>query len=205
MQTKAPAVANDHADPAATRADSVHADGNIASFADHRPGATAQRMLHASIGASARMQGQRTQMAAIDASPRMALQRRAAAAFGDADAAAVNKTGLPDHLKSGVESLSGMRMDHVKVHYNSSQPAQLGAFAYARGSDIHVAPGQERHLPHEAWHVVQQARGRVPPTGQVNGAPVNDNGSLEREADAMGAQAMRHSSGIVAPLQRVER
>jgi len=205
MQTKAPAVANDHADPAATRADSVHADGNIASFADHRPGATAQRMLHASIGASARMQGQRTQMAAIDASPRMALQRRAAAAFGDADAAAVNKTGLPDHLKSGVESLSGMRMDHVKVHYNSSQPAQLGAFAYARGSDIHVAPGQERHLPHEAWHVVQQARGRVPPTGQVNGAPINDNGSLEREADSMGAQAMRHSSGIVAPLQRVAR
>jgi hypothetical protein len=51
-----------------------------------------------------------------------------------------------------------MSMDHVKVHYNSSQPAQLNALAYAQGSDIHVAPGQEQHLPHEAWHVVQQAR-----------------------------------------------
>ena len=54
-----------------------------------------------------------------------------------------NNTGLPDNLKSGIESLSGMSMDHVKVHYNSSQPAQLNAHAYAQGSEIHVAPGQE--------------------------------------------------------------
>ncbi|MFN7896939.1 MAG: DUF4157 domain-containing protein, partial [Cyanobacteriota bacterium] len=63
-----------------------------------------------------------------------------------------NNTGLPDQLKSGIESLSGLSMDHVRVHYNSSQPAQLNALAYAQGSDIHLAPGQERHLPHEAWH-----------------------------------------------------
>ena len=37
-------------------------------------------------------------------------------------------------------------MDHVKVHYNSSQPAQLNALAYAQGSDIHIGPGQEKHL-----------------------------------------------------------
>lgn len=79
-----------------------------------------------------------------------------------------NNTGLPDHLKSGVESLSGMSLDHLKVHYNSSQPAQLQAHAYAQGVDIHVAPGQERHLAHEAWHVVQQARGRVSPTGRTH-------------------------------------
>jgi hypothetical protein len=75
-----------------------------------------------------------------------------------------NNTGLPDQLKSGIESLSGLSMDHVRVHYNSAQPAQLNALAYAQGSDIHLAPGQERHLPHEAWHVVQQAQGRVRPT-----------------------------------------
>lgn len=69
-----------------------------------------------------------------------------------------NATGLPDHLKSGIESLSGMSMDEVKVHYNSEKPAQLNALAYAQGTDIHVGPGQERHLPHEAWHVVQQGR-----------------------------------------------
>ena len=78
-----------------------------------------------------------------------------------------NKTRLPDGLKEGVENLSGISMENVKVHYNSSQPAQLNALAYAQGTDIHVAPGQERHLPHEAWHVVQQAQGRVKPTLQM--------------------------------------
>jgi hypothetical protein len=36
-----------------------------------------------------------------------------------------NTTGLPDNLKSGIESLSGMSMDSVKVHYNSDKPVQL--------------------------------------------------------------------------------
>ena len=44
-----------------------------------------------------------------------------------------NNTGLLDNLKSGIESLSGMSMDSVRVHYNSSQPAQLNALAYAQG------------------------------------------------------------------------
>jgi hypothetical protein len=102
-----------------------------------------------------------------------------------------NNTGLPDKLKSGIESLSGLSMDHVRVHYNSSQPAQLNALAYAQGSDIHLAPGQEQHLPHEAWHVVQQAQGRVRPTLQMNeGVQVNDDVGLEREADVMGTKAL---------------
>lgn len=102
-----------------------------------------------------------------------------------------NNTGLPNQLKAGIESLSGMSMDHVKVHYNSSQPAQLNAHAYAQGSEIHVAPGQEQHLPHEAWHVVQQAQGRVRPTTQMKqGVPVNDDAGLESEADVMGAKAI---------------
>jgi hypothetical protein len=101
-----------------------------------------------------------------------------------------NNTGLPDNLKSGIEALSGMSLDHVKVHYNSAQPAQLNALAYAQGSDIHLAPGQEQHLPHEAWHIVQQAQGRVKPTMQMkDGVPVNDDAGLEREADLMGANA----------------
>lgn len=100
-------------------------------------------------------------------------------------------TGLPSQLKAGIESMSGMSMDHVQVHYNSPQPAQLNAHAYAQGSDIHVAPGQEQHLPHEAWHVVQQAQGRVQPTTQMKEAtPVNDDPGLESEADVMGAKAM---------------
>jgi hypothetical protein len=109
-----------------------------------------------------------------------------------------NNTGLPDNLKSGIESLSGMGMDHVKVHYNSAQPAQLNAHAYAQGSEIHVAPGQEQHLPHEAWHVVQQAQGRVKPTMQMKaGVAVNDDVGLETEADVMGAKALQTGAQLV--------
>jgi hypothetical protein len=100
-----------------------------------------------------------------------------------------NNTGLPDNLKSGIENLSGHSMDDVKVHYNSSQPAQLNAHAYAQGNQIHVAPGQEKHVPHEAWHVVQQKQGRVRPTMQMKGKYINDNRSLEVEADTMGMKA----------------
>jgi hypothetical protein len=74
-----------------------------------------------------------------------------------------NKTGLPDGLKSGIESLSGMAMDDVKVHRNSKEPEKLQAHAFAQGTAIHVGPGQEQHLPHEAWHVVQQKQGSVKP------------------------------------------
>jgi hypothetical protein len=102
-----------------------------------------------------------------------------------------NKTGLPDNLKTGVESLSGLSVDGVRVHYNSAKPAEVGAFAYAQGTDIHVAPGQERHLPHEAWHVVQQMQRRVQPTSQAAGLPVNDEPGLEKEADVMGKKALQ--------------
>ncbi|MBA3867616.1 MAG: DUF4157 domain-containing protein [Anaerolineae bacterium] len=101
----------------------------------------------------------------------------------------VNNTGLPDNLKSGVESLSGVSMDDVQVHYNSPKPAQLQALAYAQGTDIHVGPGQESHLPHEAWHVVQQKQGRVQPTVQMEGTHTNTDKSLDTEADTMGAKA----------------
>lgn len=103
-----------------------------------------------------------------------------------------NNTDLPDNLKNGIESLSGLSMDNVKVHFNSSQPTQLNALAYAQGIDIHIAPGQEQHLPHEAWHVVQQAQGRVQPTLQMkDGVPVNDDNGLEHEADMMGEKALQ--------------
>ena len=102
-----------------------------------------------------------------------------------------NNTGLPDNLKTGMENLSGISLDDVKVHRNSDKPAQLQAHAYAQGTDIHLGAGQEKHLPHEAWHVVQQKQGRVKPTMQLKGkVNVNDNSGLEREADVMGAKAL---------------
>jgi hypothetical protein len=144
--------------------------------------------------------------AAIDGSVRMTAQRqRTIDLFGPFVAlASANRTGLPDGLKLGIESLSGLSLDAVQVHYNSGAPAQLGAYAFARGNHIHVAPGQERHLPHEAWHIVQQAQGRVAPRlHTVDGTPVNDDAGLEREADTMGAQAMQHNADPSDVGQRV--
>ena len=76
----------------------------------------------------------------IHNSPRMVAQRRRLRSlFGDAvqlkekdsntsstapvqrEAAALeatNRTGLPDGLKAGIESLSGVSLDPVEVHYN---------------------------------------------------------------------------------------
>ena len=105
--------------------------------------------------------------------------------------AANNNTGMPNQLKSGIEGLSGVDVSDVKVHYNSSKPAQLNAHAYAQGSNIHIGPGQEKHLPHEAWHTVQQKQGRVQATTQMKeNVQVNDDPSLENEADVMGAKAL---------------
>lgn len=105
-----------------------------------------------------------------------------------------NNTGLPDNLKSGIENLSGLDMSDTKVHYNSDKPAQLNAHAFAQGTDIHLANGQEKHLPHEAWHVVQQKQGRVKPTMQMKGkVNVNDDVGLEKEANVMGAKAIQFS------------
>lgn len=153
--------------------------------------------------------------ASIDASPRqLRQQRRLGTLLGtpavaqrhpDATSAATGgqHTGLPAGLKSGIESLSGVSLDHVTVHYDSSRPAALNAHAFAQGPDIHLAPGQARHLPHEAWHVVQQAQGRVRPTMQLAGKPVNTDASLEAEADAMGARALLHGgAGAAETLQR---
>jgi hypothetical protein len=112
-----------------------------------------------------------------------------------------NTTGLPNNLKSGIENLSGQSMDDVKVYFNSTQPAQLNAHAYAQGTDIHVASGQEKHLPHEAWHVVQQKQGRVKPTLQMKGKVyVNNDKGLENEADVMGAKAL-----LIKPIKEQKK
>ena len=115
-----------------------------------------------------------------------------------------NNTGLPDNLKSGMENLSGISMDDVKVHRNSDKPAQLQAHAYAQGTDIHLGPGQEKHLPHELGHVVQQKQGRVKPTKQMKGnVNINDNTGLEKEADVMGVKALQMKNMNIADKSKI--
>jgi hypothetical protein len=175
-----PAPRQPQADPAAART-----GDRQEHFIDNRDAPIAQRELSDAMASSPLAVAQRALQTQIGNSPRMVAQRE------QQPPSMPNRTGLPVDLKSGVELLSGMSMDHVEVHYNSSQPAQLQAHAYAQGSDIHLAPGQDQHLPHEAWHVVQQAQGRVQATLQLkDGVAVNDDQELEREADVMGAKAL---------------
>ncbi len=139
---------------------------------------------------------QKTIQKHINQSEKVIAQREKATNISDAPVQRQeNKTGLPNQLKSGIEQLSGVDMSDTSVHYNSSAPAQLQAHAFAQGNNIHVAPGQEQHLAHEAWHVVQQKQGRVKATKQLKSkTAINDDPALEKEADIMGAKAMQLKS-----------
>jgi hypothetical protein len=109
---------------------------------------------------SPRIEAQRRLGDAINgAGPRVARRKPSGETVGDAGvprAAAAEsetghgRTGLLEGLKSGAEALSGLSLGDIRVHYNSARPARLGALAFAQGRDIHLAPGEERHLPHEA-------------------------------------------------------
>ena len=121
-----------------------------------------------------------------------------------------NTSSIPAGLKAKYEQRSGISMNDVSVHYNSDKPVQYGALAYTQGNDVYLGSGQEKHLGHELGHVIQQKQGRVPITGSVGGAPLNDDPALEQEADSFlsGNSLVQHitagyhpDSG--APIQRL--
>lgn len=122
--------------------------------------------------------------------------------------AASGSTGIPRAVQARFEAASGLSFDDVRVHYNSSRPAQLGAYAYTQGSQVYIGPGQERHLEHELGHVIQQKRGLVKADGYMNGVPVNRDPGLERAADLGANQPVqgfwRRLSGGVVQMQPPE-
>lgn len=95
-----------------------------------------------------------------------------------------NVTGIPTQMKLDFERRSGLSFDDVRVHYNSDKPAKIGALAYTQGNQVHVGPGQEKHLRHELGHVVQQMTGTVSTTDIIYNLPVNKSAYLEQEADS---------------------
>ncbi len=105
---------------------------------------------------------------------------------------------IPASLRTKMEKSFNTSFADVKVH-EGPQAKSLNAIAYTQGNQIHFAPGQfkpqtssgQALLGHELAHVVQQRRGRVKPTSQINGLPLNDNPALEREADRLGLKAAR--------------
>ncbi|MCH5281429.1 MAG: DUF4157 domain-containing protein [Lachnospiraceae bacterium] len=100
----------------------------------------------------------------------------------------INRTGIPTRLKENMEKNTGLSFDDVRVHYNSPLPAKLDALAYTKGNQVEIGPGQERHLPHELGHVVQQKLGMVRANARhASGAALNTDAGLERQADEIGA------------------
>lgn len=110
-----------------------------------------------------------------------------------------NKTGMPDAVKQRMEESFETDFSSVRIHPDSSKAPEVGALAYTQGSDIHFAPGQfkpdtsagQQLLGHELTHVIQQSEGRVQPTTEIAGMPVNNNENLEHEADVLGSRAVR--------------
>src|SRR6056297_2711840 len=109
------------------------------------------------------------------------------------------KTNMPNDVQSKMENSFGEDFSDVNIHKDSEQAPSLGALAYTQGNDIHFAPGQydpgsqkgQELLGHELAHVVQQREGRVKPTTQGKGMPVNTDPVLENEADEMGKRAVK--------------
>ena len=107
-------------------------------------------------------------------------------------------TALPDDVRTQMEKAFGADFSAVRIH-EGPQAAATGALAYTQGNDIHFQPGQydpqsqrgRELLGHELTHVVQQSQGRVQSTTQARGVAINDDSSLEREADENGARAAK--------------
>lgn len=133
----------------------------------------------------------------INASPFMVRQEKQLPSLRPDVRQRKNETGIPDAVKEKMEQTFETDFSDVRVHKNSSSAPEAGALAYTQGTDIHFAPGQfnpdtssgKSLIGHELTHVVQQNEGRVQPTTEINGMPVNDSPSLEDEADRMGRKA----------------
>ncbi len=137
---------------------------------------------------------QAKQLYAIDHSFRQVTQRRQLeSSFGQV---LQRQVKVPEKLGESVENVFNIHPESIGIHTESTKATNVGALAFTQGSNIHFAPGQyqpetaqgKHLLGHELAHVVQQREGRVRPTGQVAGMPVNDNPTLEKEADVMASK-----------------
>jgi LysM repeat protein len=104
---------------------------------------------------------------------------------------------LPEDVQAKMENSFGQDFSDVNIHDNSTKAEDLGAKAFAQGKDVHFAPGEfqpntkegQELIGHELTHVVQQKEGKVH-GGDVNGKDmVNQDPSLEKEADDAGKLA----------------
>jgi len=86
-------------------------------------------------------------------------------------------------MKQAAQDVTGVDYSNVDVELDSSDPEKLNAKATRQGKDIKIGKGNEESLPHELAHIQQ---GKVPVTTQKDGMPINDDESLEKQADKVG-------------------
>ncbi|MEM7156564.1 MAG: DUF4157 domain-containing protein [Myxococcota bacterium] len=102
-------------------------------------------------------------------------------------------------LRRHMERAFGEDFSDVRLRPDSAEAAAVGAVAFTRRNEIHLAPGRvqpgdaqgRRVLAHEFAHVVQQRRGNVGVTRLIGGVAVNDEHALEQQADTLGDRAVR--------------
>ncbi len=115
-------------------------------------------------------------------------------------------------IQEKMESSFGTGFSDVNIIQNDPSAKHIGALAYTQGKDVHFVPGQynpdtqtgQELLGHELTHIVQQKQDRVQPTNTAYAKAssvkegkemaVNDNPSLESEADNIGKKAANGQS-----------
>jgi hypothetical protein len=116
-------------------------------------------------------------------------------------------TKLPEEVQGKMENSFGQDFSAVKFHKDSTSAVDLNARAYAEGENIHFAPGEynpstkvgQELIGHELTHVVQQRQKKVG-KGEVHGKgiEINQDSTLEKEADEMGKLAANGENTQVA-------
>ncbi|WP_337098454.1 eCIS core domain-containing protein [Paenibacillus sp. YIM B09110] len=183
---------------AAKSSDTTAAAGSAANQASMSSSQQQQLQLQQAVGNQAALQLQRGQAA----------QRKADGGPAEGGAASGGLGGgkLPLPMYDKIQAAFNVDPSSVNIHANSSEASKVGALAYTQGNDIHFAPGQynpessqgQELIGHEMTHVVQQRAGKVKPTTEISGMPVNDDPKLEREAESMG----RRTAAASSPVQR---
>lgn len=136
---------------------------------------------------------------------RMQMKSRDGAAAGVHDAAAVKEQlgsghSLDGRVQSQMSSAFGYDFSGVRVHTDAKAgelSGQLSARAFTIGNDVAFAGGEYKPgtlvgdalIAHELAHVVQQGGGKQTGTAQSKNADLNNDSSLEQDADrsAVGA------------------
>lgn len=109
---------------------------------------------------------------------------------------------LPEDLQTKMEDSFGQDFSNVEIIKNSIQAKEINAQAFTQGNSVHFASGKfnpnsqsgKELIGHELTHVVQQRNGRVNNSYQAKSLNINDESTLEKEADLLGSKAAKGES-----------